>query len=216
MLDTNFKHMKIINKILLVAIGFIACFAQSCQEDYYFDGGSASPELNMSTYDFITSREEFSMAKFIIDKDEELKVSINTQGNTVFVPRNKNIEGYIGQMAWGDQQFEHFEADRIEIMVKAMKQYVFAETLRSEDAPSLGKAEVISIAKDTLNIYKLQSPYNGVQSAGPEFLYLDKKLVNPKTKEVVFRVGKINSSNLVSTNGMVHVMDYYHTFGFNL
>ncbi|TKG89632.1 hypothetical protein EYV94_25395 [Puteibacter caeruleilacunae] len=201
------------NKIWSLLLCCLTMMMTGCQDEYYFDGGLAKPELKISTYDFIASRDEFSMAKFIIDKGN-LKEVINKNGNTVFIPRNDNVKGLIAQKAWGDMQFEHFPAERMDVFVEAMKRYIYESTLRWEDGPSLGKKEVTCINGDALSIYKVQTAYKGVQRAGAQYLYLEREIVDPKTQEVTLRSGRINTSNLLSTNGTVHVMDYSHTFGF--
>ena len=83
------KHLPYISCFLLL----LACFAACKKENYKNDGGVHDPNVNMTTYDYLKSKHVFDSLVYLIDK-AGMKDAINGDV-TFFATTNYGIESYL-------------------------------------------------------------------------------------------------------------------------
>jgi len=193
-------------------------FLVSCQEEYYFDGGLADGHLNMTTYDFLSSRpDQFKNLVWLIEQNDLID-SINTTNSTFFAPQDGSIEKYLVEMELDEYQFEKLPPEVVEEMGRLIKGYIIPKKLpRAEIVPE-GTTYKNFLDKDVMVSFQ-ENPYRGVPGYGPKYvLFTSYSLfTDPDTgeSEEIKQTSLVLTSDLISTNGIVHVLRASsHVFGF--
>lgn len=202
-------------KIITVFI-FTLALLTSCQDEYYFDGGLSDGELNMTTYDFLKSRpDQFEKLVLIIDKNE-LKDTINSANSTFFVPKDKSIERYLEFATWDDIQFLKLSDEQFIILGELLKSYIIPKKLPRSSIIAEGK-EYENILGETVEVSFQQNPYNGVPGYGPKYVLFSRYVITEVAEDELVTTkstATVSTSDLVSTNGIVHVLlETTHIFG---
>lgn len=205
--------MKKIILIIAVFIGLYSC----TQEDYLVDGGVSDNNVNMTTFDFLKSHYQLDSLAILIEK-AGLVQEVNGS-TTLFAPNNQSINNYVkkvlSKMRELDPKAEFsFKDIPMDTIKKYMGGYIFNEKLRRENLTKEGKVytaingeirrislePVIESYKDFLTIppaYVYFTYKNGDSWDDPDQIVDDKKIV-------------VRTSNLISTNGVIHVLQGDH------
>ncbi|GHT18939.1 hypothetical protein AGMMS4957_02170 [Bacteroidia bacterium] len=215
--------MKYLYSILCAAVVFfVAC---GDDKDYLIDGGVSSPYLNMTTYDFLASNPLFDSLRVSIDK-AGLKDRVNAEG-TLFAVTNFSFKNYIDEMTtlgrakYNDPNY-FYAYDSIPVSdLQNLVMYLFPEKIQRADLRKEGDI-FTNLGGTELRIsLEPQKDYTDQLTNNPEYVYLTYKQgdrwddwdatvtgTEQDTKE------RIQTSGLISTNGIIHVVSNEHNLFF--
>lgn len=200
---------------IVIAIILLIIVLPSCEEDYYLDGGLASGELNMSTYDFVKSRPDmFEKLLWIIDQNN-LKDDINKEGSTFFPPQDESIVEYLEARQLETVQLEKLPQAEIDTLAMNVKMYMFPfEVMRKDLKPTM--KEYVSLSDDLMGITLFVQPFQEIPGFGPSTVVLTGPVREIEGSQTgIRRTANVATSDLQSTNGVVHVLKHTgHIFGF--
>jgi hypothetical protein len=213
--------MKCIYFIFCVATVFlIACD----RDDYLIDGGVASPYVNMSTYDFLASRPLFDTLVIAIDK-AGLKEVINGEV-TLFAVTNFTFRNYVdemtakGRVVYNDPNYLYsFDSIPDQLFRDSLKMYIFPEKIQRKDLCKEGTLFTnLAGTQLKISLEPQKDDYKDEITVVPEYLYLTYKRgtdwdawdaeVTGTEKDSKER---IQTSGLISTHGIIHVLSNSHT-----
>ncbi|WP_418359295.1 hypothetical protein [Sphingobacterium detergens] len=229
-------------KKTILYIGLL-CFMSllfSCKKDGVIDGGVSDPRVNMTTYDFLKShpRHLFDTTLMIIDK-AGLKDRVNATG-TFFVPTNYSIRLFLlakqNELRKTDERL-NFNLDSLfkfyppKMLQDSMSVYFFNDRIVRDNLTETGTIFqtqepttklLVTLEKSTSADYT----EDGIISQGPKLLYLTKIY----GERDVMRNGSLSDSSgkaslndtkvlcqtsgIITTTGMVHVLSNQHTWAF--
>lgn len=217
--------MKKILYILLLSIGVGAC----TNDDYLVDGGQANPNVNMTTYDYLRSNRLFDTLVMMIDM-AGLKDKVNESG-TFYVPTNYAIGNYIAEELAMRKKLDAEAVYTFDSIPRtefdSLQMYMFSERLTRDDLAKEGEIYTSFAGKE----FKL--------SKEPEDAYQDDLVIKPEYLYFINKVGKqfdsyddtvngnvassekdqrvlIQTSGLITTTGVVHVLQNKHTLFFHV
>jgi len=205
--------MKRIFILLAVVIGVYAC-----DNDYLNDGGVSDPHVDMSTYDFLKSHPELDTLALLIERGGFVD-AVNAS-STLFAPNNNSINHYVNtvlaQLRQEDPNAE-FTVDSIPVdtLQKYLGGYIFNELITRDDLDEEGQIYTAIDGEERKVSLEITSAYNNWLSKPAELVYytfkngdwddLDVPGDEPDDKVTV------RTSNILTTNGVVHVLQGNHT-----
>lgn len=208
--------MKKIVILTIILFGLYSC----SNNDYLVDGGVASQNVNMSTYDFLKSNKQLDTLALLIQKADMIGV-VNAKSNTLFAPNNHSIKEYIYQMQlyYNDQNYSINDIPVADLKIM-LGNYVFDQTLDRSKLVKQGKVYITHSGEERLLSLEPREQYTGQLDNFPEYVYYTFKVgdnwdptdaisddENEADKKTVVR-----TSNLLSTNGVIHVLQGDHIF----
>lgn len=211
-----------------------------CKKDGIIDGGISDPHVNMTTYDFLKSHPQhlFDTTLMIIDK-AGLKDKVNSAG-TFFAPTNYSIRNFLllKQNEWRkkderlnfnlDSLFKHYTPKMLQ---DSMSVYLFNERIVRDNLTEAGTIfqpqepstkTLVTLEQSTSTDYIR----DGIISQGPKLLYLTKiygerdvmkngawvdPSGNPRLNDTKVLC---QTSGIISTTGIVHVLSNQHSWAF--
>lgn len=204
--------MKNILKIKLL-IGLVVVLV-SCTEDHFLESGPASGVVNMTNYDYLSSRPDiFSELIKVIDQTGR-KDLVNQENITLFALQNESIRYYLGSMDY--KSVSEANTDDLDSL---LQKYIIVDSqmLRSEMKPGLGE-DVVTANGINMNVKIVSGEYKGVQNVGARnIIYTDAGLYASlkKDKQSTLQAEvMVSSGDIQTTNCVVHVLDRSHKFGF--
>lgn len=211
---------------LLILLAF-----SSCKKDYKNDGGVSDPHVNMTTYDFLKSQAQFSSLVTLIDR-AGLKDAIN--GNvTFFATTNYGVDEYLKAMKnkraieLNDENIT-YTLDSIPLWrLDSLKTYIFDGKINREDMTVKGKYYPtefgpIPNTQFMINLNRSYSYTNYVQYV--DYVVYTKVIGTLDSDEPdplaipddqVDKSVYCQTSGIITTNGILHVLDGYHRLFFN-
>ncbi|MDY7394598.1 fasciclin domain-containing protein [Aureibaculum sp. 2210JD6-5] len=205
--------MKNICLILLAVITLYACN----NDDYLVDGGLSQQQVNATTFDFLQSHKQLDTLAMLIDK-AGLKDQLNGE-TTLFAPNNASINNYVDrrltELRNEDPQATFTVNDiHVDTLKKYMGAYIFSGKITREDMTEQG--EILTALNGEQRRISLQptNQYSGQLETFPKYVYYTYKVgdtweptsdVNKDDKDVLVR-----TSNILTTNGVVHVLQGSH------
>lgn len=227
------KHYRIYVAALVSVLMLAAC-----EKSPIIDGGLSSENVNMTTYDFLKThpRQMFDTTLLIIDK-AGLKETINGSG-TYFVPTDYSIVAFLNKKRDEarkkderltytlDSLFKYFSP---KMLKDSMGMYFFPEKIVRDNLNEAGKLYQSATPGVTLDISleeRDQYTYGGIITNKPKYIYLNKVL---GVKDVIVNSEKADpsgtttlkdikaltqTSGLITTNGVVHVLENKHIWTF--
>lgn len=212
---------------LLVILTVIA----SCKKDYKSGGGASDPHVNMTTYDYLKSNPLFSSFVKLIDR-AGLKDAINGDV-TLFVTTNYGVDDYLKAMKnkraieLNDENIT-YTLDSIPLWrLDSLKTYIFDGKINREDMTQKGKFYVtkfgaIPNVQFRININRIYQYTNYVDYVD-YVVYskvigtLDEDEPDPTQipKALVDKASYVQTSGIITTTGIIHVLDGYHRLFFN-
>lgn len=201
--------------LLITLFGLYSCSS----DDYLVDGGLADPNVNMSTYDFLKSNKQLDTLALLIDKANMVEV-VNAKSTTLFAPNNLSIKNYViailSQKRKLDPTATFTINDITESELKVMLGgYIFDQTLDRSKLVKQGKVYVALNGEERLLSLEPVEEYTGQLDNFPEYVYYTFKVGADwdATDNIVDdKKTVVRTSNLVSTNGIIHVLQGNHIF----
>jgi hypothetical protein len=205
------------NTILLLITLFSLYSCSS--EDYLVDGGIADQNVGMSTYDFLKSNKQLDTLALLINKAKMIDV-VNAESTTLFAPNNLSIRLYVNailaQKRKADPTANFTVNDITEAELKVMLgDYVFDQVLDRSKLIKQGKIYMTHNGEERLLSLEPVEEYTGQLDDFPEYVYYTFKVGadwDPTDDIVDDKKTVVRTSNLVSTNGIIHVLQGNHIF----
>jgi hypothetical protein len=211
--------MKSMIAIALVSMVFIS----GCSKDYFADGGTLDPDettnLGMSTMDYLKSRPEVFDTLTALITLTGLEAAVNASGSTFLAPKNYSIHNFFN-LVYPDPEkrpktFGEITDEELEGIAKILKDYIIPgkQIVRSELSTAYSYDTTYSGTKARFNI--VQDDYLGNVNMGAKYIIFALDLGTPGVFEF-YRSVQVETADLRSTNGVVHVLAAdSHIFGFN-
>lgn len=219
------KHKHILFFLILVA------GLTSCKKSYIDDGGKSNPNVNMTTYDFLKSDTLFADLVHLIDR-AGLKETIN--GNiTFFATTNYGVQDYMKAMrqrrdvAVGNENLP-YTLDSIPLSnLDSLKTYMFDGKINRDQITLDGKlynslfgpvSNVQYLIKMVRTLdYNAYLDHVDYVTFTKVYAQRDDLVLDPKTIPAaeVDASSTCQTSGIVTTTGIVHVLDGYHRLLFN-
>lgn len=206
--------MKNIFLILILAIALFACE----NDDYLVDGGISDGNVGMSTMDFLKSHPQLDTMAILLER-AGLADEVNG-ASTLFSVNNLSVKNYTDKVLADlreDDPLAEYGIDDIptDTLIKYMGAYVFPEVITRDDMVKEGVIyKGVNGEERRISLEPDLGSYSNELSSAPEYVYYTIKegddwddwdqVVND-TRVI------IRTSNLISTNGVIHVLQGSHT-----
>ncbi|WP_029905564.1 hypothetical protein [Prevotella sp. 10(H)] len=214
----------ILSLILIVAV--VSCV----DDDYKLDGGTSSPYVNMSTYDFLASNHLFDTLVMAIDK-AGLKDVVNSDV-TFFVTTHFSFRKYIdvmtvrGRAKYNEPNYKYqFDSIPVDVLHDSLSMYIYPGKIERHNMSKEGEVLTNAIGTQLRISLEPGDDYTGDGKPlveKPEFVFLTYKRGNywdewdaknlPATE--IDTKDRIQTSGLISTTGIIHVLPNQHTLFF--
>lgn len=201
--------------LLITLFGLYSCSS----DDYLVDGGIADANVKMSTYDFLKSNKQLDTLALLIDKANMIDV-VNSKSTTFFAPNNLSIKNYVNAILSQKRKIDPKATftinDITEPDLKVMLGgYIFDQVLDRSKLVKQGKVYVAINGEERLLSLEPVEQYTGQLDNFPEYVYYTFKVGADwdATDDIVDdKKTVVRTSNLVSTNGIIHVLQGNHIF----
>lgn len=209
------NRIKILSLSLLVLTGCLV----GCQEEYYFDGGLSSGEIGNSTYDYLLAAPKYFDTLTWVIQQQDMEDLVNASNNTFFVPQDNAFDLFLKKLELDPtpKSLDELPENVKDTLGFLLKKYLIMERIDSKDVAD-GKKDYVNENGETVSVFLINTPRGGVPGYGPKILAYTTPVVveNVITGEdiEVERTVTVSTSDLVSTNGSVHVIGVGQTFGF--
>ena len=220
-------------KSILIKVLTIACIFTSCQkDDYKADGGVSSPNVHMTTYDFLKSHGKFDSLVRIIDH-AGIKDIVNANV-TLFATTDYGIRDYVSAkkqekiVQVGDENISFSITDipakelRDSMMIYLFDGKINRDNLTTEDKFFESKFGNIPDVRFNIKLRRTRdysSYLNYVDYLNftkvIKSLDADEPDYNAIPNEEIDRSFDCQTSGLISTTGVIHVLDNSHRLFFN-
>lgn len=201
--------------IIIVLFSLYSC----SNDDYLIDGGLADPNVGKSTYDFLKSHKQLDTLALLIEKAGMIDV-VNAKSTTLFAPNNLSIKNYIYYMRNieenQDYGIDNIPVEDLKVMLGG---YIFNQSLDRSKLVKEGKIYIANNGEEILLSLRPVDQYGDQLDEFPEYVYYtfkgeddywgdnpDEGGYNDDVNTVV------RTSNLISTNGVIHVLQGTHSF----
>ncbi|WP_212003404.1 fasciclin domain-containing protein [Chitinophaga sp. HK235] len=225
--------MKKIRSYILFCCIILVAF-QSCKKDHIIGGSLHSAKFNGTTYEYLHTNRLFDTLILLIDKTG-LKDEVNANNTTFFAPTNYCIYNYVKKVVQARLQLQTgnenlvFNFDQLDFpsLKDSLRAYIFPGNIIRD---SLNKNGTLYTAKDGEQrlITLEEDPSNTYVNAGftdrPKYIYItkifgtrdpvdpDSLAALPESQRDVKDI--IQSSGIITNNGVVHVIGNSHNFTF--
>ncbi|UCS95152.1 fasciclin domain-containing protein [Echinicola marina] len=199
--------------ILAISLGFISCI----DDDYLVDGGVSSPYVGTDTYTFLQSHSQLDTLALLIER-AGLIDEVNGE-NTLFAPNNLSIQKYVdavlADMREDDAEAEYTVNDiPVDTLQKYMGGYIFPGKITREDMSNQGEIMTALNGEQKRISLEPREEYTNQLSSFPEYVFFTYKKGeewdewdNITDDDVII----VRTSNLLSTSGVIHVLQGTHT-----
>lgn len=206
-------------------------FFTSCKKEYATDGGRSNAMVNMTTFDFLKSRPQFSSLVQLIER-AGLKDAVNGS-TTFFATTNYGVNDYLKAMKnkraieLNDENIT-YTLDSIPLWrIDSLKTYLFDGKINRDEMTVKGnyfpsKFGPINNVQFRINLrrqyaYTDYVDYVDYVLFSKVFATLDADEPDPKKipEDEVDKSVFCQTSGIITTNGIVHVLDGYHRLFFN-
>jgi len=205
-------------KIIMILTVVVVLYSCDKDDNYLIDGGLSSQEVGITTMEFFKSHEQLDTLALLIERAGLTEVF--NGNNTVFAPNNLSIKNYVNsrleEIRRTDPQAEYTVNDiPLDTLTKYMGGYVFTDKIKREDMTK-EQGEIYTALNGEEKRISLEptAQYGGELDSRPEYVYFTYKQgddwddwddIQDDNKIVV------KTSNLISTNGVIHVLQGGHT-----
>lgn len=207
--------MKKILLILIASFGLFSCTSN----DYLVDGGLSQQNVGTTTYEFLKSNKQLDTLAILIEKAGYLDL-VNSKSTTLFAANNLSIRNYVNSVLREMQKFDPEAKFNInDIPVDSLKfmlgGYIFNKTIDRSNMVKQGKIYTAYNGEERLISLRPTDAYSGQLDAFPEYVYFTYKIgdewdpVDERDDDIE---NTIRTSNLMSTNGVIHVIQGTHIF----
>ncbi|HEX9152641.1 MAG TPA: hypothetical protein VF842_11190 [Flavobacterium sp.] len=201
--------------ILIVLFGLYSC----SNDDYLVDGGVADQQVGMSTYDFLKSNKQLDTLAILIEKAKMIDV-VNAKSTTLFAANNLSIKNYVNAILAQKRKSNPVATFTINDITEAelkvmLGGYVFDQILDRDKLVKQGKLYTTHNGEERLLSLEPVEQYTGQLDNFPEYVYYTFKVGadwDPTDEIVDDKKTVVRTSNLMSTNGVIHVLQGNHMF----
>lgn len=194
------------------------CFAlYSCdKDDYFIDGGISDPHVGTTTFEFLQSHRQLDTLAILIER-AGLKDAIDDD-HTLFAPNNLSIKNYVNailtEMRLLDPEAT-FTIDDIpaDTLTKYMGGYIFDQQITREDLSPEGTVYTALNGEQRRVSLEPVQEYTVELGTFPEYVfytYQEGDSWDPWNEHDDDIKIRIRTSNLISTNGIIHVLQGEH------
>lgn len=206
-------------------------FLTSCKKDYKTDGGRSKAEVNMTTFDFLKSKPQFSSLVVLIER-AGLKDAVNGS-TTFFATTNYGVDDYLKAMKnkraieLNDENIT-YTLDSIPLWrLDSLKTYIFDGKINRDQMTVKGKYYPSKFGP--INNVQFRINLNRVYQYTNYVDYVDYVLYSKvygtldadEPNDIKIPEGDVDksvicqTSGIVTTNGIVHVLNGFHRLFFN-
>jgi hypothetical protein len=202
--------------ILIALFGLYSC----SNDDYLVDGGVADENVGTTTYEFLKSHKQLDTLAILIEKADMINV-VNAKSATLFATNNLSIRNYVNTILAEKRNIDPLATFTInDIPVPELKvmlgNYIFDERIDRSNMLKTGKIHKTHSGEERLISLQPVDTYNGQLDIFPEYVYYTFKggltWDDPLKKIVDDTKTVIRTSNLISTTGVIHVLQGDHIF----
>jgi uncharacterized surface protein with fasciclin (FAS1) repeats len=215
------KRLPFIVTLLLLA----TLLLNACRKDYYVDGGLADPHYNGSIYDYLVNTPYwFDTVSYIIDR-AGMKEMLQGETVTFFSPTDDAVKVVMNALNeyryYNVQDSVHLEDIDPEVWKYFLSMYVLkgkylAKQFARVDPVNVYAYPGINYVMNggyVLNIGLIYQNYNNVEAVGPRILRLTDITYDPQNFQNNPSI-IVATSDIQPTNGVLHVLNNNHVFGF--
>jgi hypothetical protein len=214
---------------MIMLVVFSSCRKQT---EYFIDGeGTHNPVVNMTTYDYLKAYPLFDTLITLIDKTG-LQEAINAPDATFFAPTDYAITSWLTRVrgrilnTYGQDSARKFGLDMLDYnkMRDTLSQYIIPQKVQRENLALTDKEFSTALAGDKKIVYLREvNEYIGTSSVStkPRYLYITKVYgtrdlpgTTPPAAQTDIEA-RCQTSGILTTTGVLHVIDNLHVFGFN-
>lgn len=202
--------------IFIIAIVFALT---SCEKDAYLtDGGVSDSHVGTTTMAFLQSHSQLDTLAMLLTKagfDDEVNGS-----STLFAPNNLSIRNYVNEvlaeMRETDPTAEFTVNDiPVDTLTKYLGAYIIPQLIERKDMTKEGTiVTAVDGAERRVSLEPSVSSYSSQLSEPPEYVYYTYKEGadwDDWDNQVDDTKVIVRTSNLISTNGVIHVLQGDHT-----
>lgn len=199
--------------VLLVALIFSSC----SNDNYLVDGGISDPNIGTDTFSFLQEHSQLDTLAILIER-ADLVDEVNGE-NTLFAPNNLSIKNYINTILSDLRQIDpeaEYTINDIpkDTLDKYLGGYIFPGKITRDDMSEQGDILTALNSEERRISLEPVDQYTGNLSEYPEYVFYTYKVGeewdvwNAIDDDIKIQV---RTSNLLSTNGVIHVLQGSHT-----
>lgn len=196
--------------LLIVLFSLYSC----SNNDYLIDGGLANQNVGMSTYDFLKSHKQLDTLAILIEKADMI-AAVNAQSTTLFAPNNLVIKNYILYMRDFTDNPTYGIADLpVDELKTMLGGYIINERLDRSKLKKEGEIYTALNGEERRISLRPFDQYSGQLDQLPEYVFFTykKDTWDPIDELKDDYENMVRTSNLISTNGVIHVLQGNHRF----
>lgn len=204
--------------IVIILITVVVLY--SCDKDgnYLTDGGLSNPEVGTTTMEFFKSHEQLDTLALLIERAG--MIDEFNGNNTVFAPNNLSIRNFLNsrleELRRSNPQAEYSINDiPLDTLTKYMGGYIISGKIKREDMKKeQGKIYTAVNGEERRISLEPTANYGGELDSRPEYVYFTYKQGDDWDKWDDIKDDNkvvVKTSNLISTNGVIHVLQGGHT-----
>lgn len=229
-MKTKGTYLKFVKMAAFCFLTALALLFNACKKDqYYLDGGVSNPNFNGNMLQYLQAKPFYFDTVATVIKLAGLEQTFQQDDMTFFAPTDHAIGRSIlnankALYQAGKDTVRTLQEISPEIWRKYLMRYMFKGSNKLNDYPQVDVSllnlypgqDYYSYNNTILNIGVIYNDVNGIKYAGYRHLIISyiKDLNNPLYYPNWIR-NDISSSDIKPTNGVVHTLTDYATFGFN-
>lgn len=197
-------------------------FTAGCGDDYFADGGLLDDQvgvLDVSTMDYLESNPEAFGTLVGLIKRCQLEDAVNKSGNTFLAPQDYSIFNYFALEFPNPNErpasLAEIPQENLDKISEIIKNYLIPgeEIVREKLSTAYHYTTTLGNKKARFNLIREDYLGNVNMGAASIVFSLDTSLEGQKEQ---YQTVEVVTSNLRSTNGIIHVLKSdAHIFGFN-
>jgi hypothetical protein len=220
---------KISAYIIMAAAGMFLVASCKKQSEYFVDGGGThNPQVNVTTYDYLKTNPLFDSTLLLIDR-AGLKDAVNATDATFFAPTDYSIAAWLTKIrglilnTYGQDSARKFSLNTFSNaqLRDSLSQYIIPKRVQREDLALTDQAYATALPGDTKIVYLREvNEYIGSVTTKPRYVYLVEVFGDRDIPGVVVPAEETDievrcqTSGILTTNGVLHVLNNQHVFGF--
>jgi hypothetical protein len=204
-------------KQILIILTLIMTLASCEQDAYLIDGGLSDPNVGTTTMNFLKSHPQLDTLALLLEKagfDDDANGAV-----TLFAPNNLSIRNYVNAVLSEMREINPlavFTVNDIPVdtLTKYLGAYIIPTKVRREDMTKEGTIyTAVDGSMRRISLEPSLTSYSGNLSSPPEYVYYTYKVgANWDLWDTYVDDMKVmvRTSNLISTNGVIHVLQGTH------
>lgn len=218
--------MCILKKLSLCLVAVVLMY--SCKRDDYTIGGSLhNPNVNMTTYEYLKSKPIFDTLVLLMDKAGVS--SMLNDSITFFAPTDYDIQNYINMRNEEVREVDELLRYTVDTLIKydladftdSIKMYMVPRRLYRDILTANGALYNTALGKQVKVSLETSDDYTDYVSTKPKYVYytwivntLDDPNDTNVPDEEKDQKEVIQTSGIITTTGVIHVMNNNHVLFF--